>query len=75
MVVRTGEDDMQFEDYNTVAVLYLEASVDAKGKATAWLRFLPAMRTATIALPDSGFASHRSPTQIFEKAVDPASQE
>jgi hypothetical protein len=66
---------MQFDDYNAVAPLYLNASVDAKSKPTARLRFRPAMRNATIALPDGGFANCRSPKQIFKKAVDPASQE
>lgn len=37
-VVWTREDDIKFDYYNAVAGLYLKASLDAKGKPTAWLQ-------------------------------------
>jgi isoquinoline 1-oxidoreductase beta subunit len=37
-VVWTREDDMKFDYYNAVAAMYLKASLDAKGKPTAWLQ-------------------------------------
>jgi len=32
------EDDMQFDFYHAVAAMYMKASVDAKGRPTAWLQ-------------------------------------
>ena len=37
-VVWTREDDIRFDYYHTVAAMYMKASVDAKGKPTAWLQ-------------------------------------
>ena len=37
-VVWTREDDIKFDYYNAVAGMYLKASLDAKGKPTAWLQ-------------------------------------
>jgi isoquinoline 1-oxidoreductase beta subunit len=37
-VVWTREDDIKFDYYNAVAGMYFKASVDAKGKPTAWLQ-------------------------------------
>ncbi len=37
-VVWTREDDIKFDYYNAVAAMYLKASLDAKGKPTAWLQ-------------------------------------
>src|SRR4030095_7378774 len=36
-VVWTREDDIKFDYYHTTAAVYHKASVDAKGKPTAWL--------------------------------------
>jgi isoquinoline 1-oxidoreductase beta subunit len=37
-VVWTREDDIKFDYYNAVAAMYIKASLDAKGKPTAWLQ-------------------------------------
>ena len=37
-VVWTREDDIKFDYYNAVAGMYLKASLDSKGKPTAWLQ-------------------------------------
>ena len=37
-VVWSREDDIKFDYYNAVAAMYLKASLDAKGKPTAWLQ-------------------------------------
>ncbi len=37
-VAWTREDDIKFDYYNAVAAMYLKASLDAKGKPTAWLQ-------------------------------------
>lgn len=37
-VVWTREDDIKFDYYNAVAGMYLKASLNAKGKPTAWLQ-------------------------------------
>ena len=37
-VVWTREDDVKFDYYNAVAAMYMKASVDEKGKPTAWLQ-------------------------------------
>ena len=37
-VVWTREDDVKFDYYNAVAAMYMKASVDDKGKPTAWLQ-------------------------------------
>jgi isoquinoline 1-oxidoreductase beta subunit len=37
-VVWTREDDIKFDYYNAVSAMYLKASLDAKGKPTAWLQ-------------------------------------
>jgi isoquinoline 1-oxidoreductase beta subunit len=37
-VVWSREDDMQFDFYHAVAAMYMKASVDAKGRPTAWLQ-------------------------------------
>jgi isoquinoline 1-oxidoreductase subunit beta len=37
-VVWSREDDIRFDYYNAVAAMYLKASLDAKGKPTAWLQ-------------------------------------
>ncbi len=37
-VVWTREDDIRFDYYHTPAVVYHKASVDAKGRPTAWLQ-------------------------------------
>ncbi len=37
-VVWTREDDIKFDYYNAVAAMYLKATLDAKGKPTAWLQ-------------------------------------
>ena len=37
-VVWSREDDIQFGYYNAVAAMYMKASLDAKGKPTAWLQ-------------------------------------
>jgi isoquinoline 1-oxidoreductase beta subunit len=37
-VVWTREDDIKFDYYNAVAGMYFKASLDAKGKPTAWLQ-------------------------------------
>jgi len=37
-VVWSREDDVKFGYYNAVAAMYMKASVDAKGKPTAWLQ-------------------------------------
>jgi isoquinoline 1-oxidoreductase beta subunit len=37
-VVWTREDDVKFDYYNAVAVMYLKAAVDDRGKPTAWLQ-------------------------------------
>ncbi len=37
-VVWTREDDIQFDFYHSVAAMYLKASVDDRGKPTAWLQ-------------------------------------
>lgn len=37
-VIWTREDDMQFDFYHAVAAMYMKASVDAKGRPTAWLQ-------------------------------------
>jgi isoquinoline 1-oxidoreductase beta subunit len=37
-VVWTREDDIKFDYYNAVASMYMKATVDAKGKPTAWLQ-------------------------------------
>lgn len=37
-VVWTREDDIQFDYYHSVAAMYMKASVDDKGKPTAWLQ-------------------------------------
>ncbi len=37
-VTWTREDDMQFDFYHAVAAMYMKASVDAKGRPTAWLQ-------------------------------------
>jgi isoquinoline 1-oxidoreductase beta subunit len=37
-VVWTREDDVKFDYYNAVAGMYFKASLDAKGKPTAWLQ-------------------------------------
>ena len=37
-VVWSREDDIKFDYYNAVAGMYLKASLDAKGKPTAWLQ-------------------------------------
>lgn len=37
-VVWTREDDIKFDYYNAVAAMYLKASLDSKGKPTAWLQ-------------------------------------
>jgi isoquinoline 1-oxidoreductase beta subunit len=37
-VVWSREDDMQFDYYHAVAAMYMKASVDAKGRPTAWLQ-------------------------------------
>ena len=37
-VTWTREDDIRFDYYHTVSALYLKASVDEKGRPTAWLQ-------------------------------------
>jgi isoquinoline 1-oxidoreductase beta subunit len=37
-VVWTREDDIHFDYFNAVAAMYMKATVDAKGKPTAWLQ-------------------------------------
>ena len=37
-VVWSREDDIKFDYYNAVAAMYLKASLDSKGKPTAWLQ-------------------------------------
>ncbi len=37
-VVWSREDDMQFDFFHAVAAMYMKASVDAKGRPTAWLQ-------------------------------------
>jgi isoquinoline 1-oxidoreductase beta subunit len=37
-VVWTREDDIKFDYFNAVAAMYMKATVDAKGKPTAWLQ-------------------------------------
>ncbi|HMV48487.1 MAG TPA: molybdopterin-dependent oxidoreductase, partial [Blastocatellia bacterium] len=37
-VTWTREDDIRFDYYHAVAAMYLKASVDAKGRPTAWLQ-------------------------------------
>ena len=37
-VVWTREDDIKFDYYNTVAAMYMKASLDPKGRPTAWLQ-------------------------------------
>lgn len=37
-VVWTREDDIRFDYYHAVGAMYLKASVDGKGKPTAWLQ-------------------------------------
>jgi len=37
-VVWTREDDVKFDYYNAVAAMYMKASLDEKGKPTAWLQ-------------------------------------
>ena len=37
-VVWTREDDIKFDYFNAVAAMYVKATVDAKGKPTAWLQ-------------------------------------
>ena len=37
-VVWSREDDIKFGYYNTVAAMYMKASLDTKGKPTAWLQ-------------------------------------
>jgi isoquinoline 1-oxidoreductase beta subunit len=37
-VVWTREDDIKFDFYHSVAAVYMKATVDAKGKPTAWLQ-------------------------------------
>jgi isoquinoline 1-oxidoreductase beta subunit len=37
-VVWTREDDIKFDYYNAVAGMYMKASLDSKGKPTAWLQ-------------------------------------
>lgn len=37
-VVWTREDDIKFDYYNAVAAMYMKASLDAKGRPTAWLQ-------------------------------------
>src|SRR5260221_9232393 len=37
-VVWSREDDIKFGYYNAVAAMYMKASLDAKGKPTAWLQ-------------------------------------
>jgi len=37
-VTWSREDDMQFDFYHAVAAMYMKASVDAKGRPTAWLQ-------------------------------------
>jgi isoquinoline 1-oxidoreductase beta subunit len=37
-VVWTREDDIKFDYYNAVAAMYMKASLDSKGRPTAWLQ-------------------------------------
>lgn len=37
-VVWTREDDIRFDYYNAVAAMYIKASLDARGRPTAWLQ-------------------------------------